>query len=97
MSAESINLEKFGLEKSRRTTSSDCYALGMVTYETISENLPFYGHANLTVFAKVMAGKHPNREGSFLEHLWQILELCWGSHPDNRPSIEDVLRCLQHA
>lgn len=95
MSPELIDPERFGLEKSRRTISSDCYALGMVVYETISGNMPFHQHTDLTVSLKVIAGEHPAREAAFPRRVWKMLERCWVSHPDNRPNIRDVLLCLR--
>ena len=95
MSPELIDPQKFRLEKSRRTISSDCYALGMVIYETISGNLPFHEHADLTVFVKVMGGEHPTREAGFPKRLWRMLEKCWIYHPNNRPDVGDVLQRLQ--
>jgi len=97
MSPELIDPQKFGFEKSRPTKCSDCYALGMVIYETISGHLPFHHHADLTVFVKVLAGERPPRGAVFTESLWKMLELCWTPEPNNRPSIEDVLQCLQGA
>ena len=91
MSPELIAPQRFGLEKSRPTKSSDCYALGMVIYETISGNLPFHKDTDLTVFTKVLEGGRPPRGVRFTEGLWKMLELCWTSQPNNRPSIEDVL------
>jgi serine/threonine protein kinase len=95
MSPELILPQQFGFEKSRPTKSSDCYALGMVIYETISGNMPFHQHTDLTVFAKVLAGERPPREARFTESLWKMLELCWAPQPNNRPSIEDILQCLE--
>ena len=95
MSPELIDPQKFGLEKGRRTTSSDCYALGMVIYETISGNLPFHEHADLTVLMKVMGGGRPTREAGFPRYLWRVLEKCWTHHPVNRPAVGDVLQRLQ--
>jgi serine/threonine protein kinase len=95
MSPELIHPQRFGLENSCPTKSSDCYALGMVIYETISGNLPFHKHADITVFVMVLAGERPPRGAEFTESLWKILELCWSPQPNNRPSIEDVLRCLE--
>ena len=95
MSPELITPERFGLKKSRPTIPSDCYALGMVIYETISGNLPFHEDTDLTVFMKVMEGKRPPRGGRFRGSLWKMLELCWASQPNDRPSIYDVLRCLE--
>ena len=94
MSPELIDPQQFGLKSSRPTESSDCYAFGMVIYETISGNLPFHEDADITVFVKVMQGKRPPRGATFRKDLWGMLERCWESQPSSRPSIGDVLRCL---
>ena len=95
MSPELIVPEKFQLPKSRLTISSDCYALAMVIYETISGNMPFHECAEPAVYAKVMLGQHPSRGAVFSDDLWKMMEMCWTSRPDDRPSIADVLRCLR--
>ena len=94
MSPERINPQQFGFKDSCPSKPSDCYSLGMVIYETISGNIPFHKHADLTVFMKVMEGEHPPRGVRFTESLWKVLELCWEPQPNDRPSIEDVLQCL---
>ena len=95
MSPELIAPERFGLKHSRPKKPSDCYALGMVIYETISGKLPFHEDTDLTVFVKVLDGKRPSRKARFTDGLWKMLELCWGSQPNARPNIEDVLQCLE--
>lgn len=95
MSPELIAPEQFGFKKSCPTMSSDCYALGMVIYETIGGRMPFHEHVDLTVFMKVMAGEHPTRGVGFTENLWKMMESCWGFRPNARPSVEDVLLCLE--
>ena len=95
MGPELIAPQRFGLENSRPTKASDCYALGMVIYETISGHFPFHKDANLNVFLKVLEGKHPPREACFTDSMWKISEACWKPQPGDRPSIEDVLRCLE--
>jgi len=97
MSPELIAPQRFGFESSRPTKSSDCYALGMVIFETISGRLPFYTCTDLTVFVKVLEGEHPRREAGFADSLWEMLELCWAPQPDARPGIEDVLHCLERS
>ena len=97
MSPELINPQKFGLENSRPTKSSDCYAFGMVIYETISGRLPFHKYTDLNVIVKVLEGERPLREAGFADSLWQMLELCWTPQSDVRPSVEDVLQCLERA
>ena len=95
MSPELIDPEHFGFDKSRPTESSDCYALGMVVYETVSGKPPFHGYKNFTASLKVVRGKRPRWEVGFEESLWKMLESCWASDPDDRPSIENVLQCLE--
>jgi len=94
MSPELIAPRRFGFEDSRPSKPSDCYALGMVIYETVTENLPFHGDIDLTVFMKVVEGERPPRGARFSDDLWNMLELCWAPRPNDRPNIEGVLRCL---
>lgn len=95
MSPELIIPHRFGFEKSRRTKSSDCYAFGMVIYETISGKLPFHKDMDLSVCVKVVEGERPLRGTRFTENLWRVVELCWAPQPNNRPNIEDVLQRLE--
>jgi len=95
MGPELIAPRDFGFKKPTPTKSSDCYSLGMVVYETISGNIPFHKDTDLMVFGKVLRGERPSRGARFTENLWEMLEQCWASQPNNRPSIEDVLRCLE--
>ena len=95
MSPELINPQRFGFENSCPTKSSDCYAFGMVIYETISGHLPFHKYTDLTVFVKVLEGERPLREAGFTGSLWEMLELCWTPQSDVRPSVEDILQCLE--
>jgi len=94
MSPERIVPQEFGLKDGRPTESSDCYSLGMVIYETISGNPPFHKHVDMSVSVKVSKGEHPPRGTEFTESLWKMLEMCWAFQPNSRPSIEDVLHCL---
>jgi hypothetical protein len=95
MSPELIDPEQFGLEDVRRTKSSDCYALGMVIYETISGYIPFHEDADLIVFSKVLEGERPLREPGFADPLWEMMKLCWVPTPSGRPRVGDVLECLE--
>ena len=95
MAPELIDPQRFGFQKSRPTKSSDCYALGMVIYETVCGNLPFHEHTDPTVVMKVLKGERPPRGVGFTRSLWNMLELCWASQASSRPSIEGVLRGLE--
>jgi len=95
MSPELFDPQRFGFDKTRLTESSDCYALGMVIYEVISGHLPFHRDHSYVVVSKVLGGERPSRGGCFTDSLWRMLELCWESQPTARPSVEEVLRCLE--
>lgn len=95
MAPELIAPQQFGFDKSRSTKFSDCYALGMVIYETISGHLPFHEDTDYSITLKVVKGERPQREAKFINRIWEMLKLCWAPRPSDRPSIEDVLWHLQ--
>ena len=102
MGPELLSPQRFGFKDSRPTRHSDCYALGMVVYEVLSRRVPFYQDADLVVFGCVFEGKRPERprgaEGAwFTDDVWRILERCWIQKPSSRPSIKDVLQCMEKA
>ena len=95
MSPELLAPRKYGFKTARPTKSSDCYALGMVIYETISGNTPFHEALDMAVFLCVVEGERPRREAGFTDDLWKMTEQCWAPQPDDRPSIKDVRNCLE--
>jgi len=97
MSPELLDPE---IQDHRQTIYSDCYALGMVIYEVLSEKIPFYQFLNLVISWKVLKGDRPERpqgaEGAwFTDDVWEVLGRCWMSQPRDRPSVKDVLQCLE--
>ena len=99
MSPELIAPRKFSLEN-RATKESDCYALGMVIYEVLSEQVPFAPREGTAIISDVVGGERPGRpqgrEGArFTDGLWQMLEGCWKHQPGDRPILGVVLACLQ--
>jgi len=100
MSPELLHPDQFGLKDSRPTKESDCYALGMVTYEVLSGKTPFAASANFVVMRKIIDGERPERpEGVqglwFTDDLWEILNRCWEALSKSRPSIGAVFECLE--
>ena len=94
MSPELLNPAQFGFPHGQPTKESDCYALGMVILEVLSGQVPFTHDSSWVVMQKVLKGEHPERpEGElFMDELWGMLELCWATQPESRPSVGSVLR-----
>ena len=102
MSPELFAPDQTGLKSCRPTKQSDCYALGMVIYEVLSGQVPFAPFSRYTVLRKVMDGERPQRpegvEGErFTDDLWQVLNQCWATRPEDRPSSSAVLEYLEWA
>ena len=100
MSPERFDPERFGVQDSRTTKESDCYALGMVILEVLSGQVPFASsnYENVVVF-KVLGGEQPERpqEAWFTNDVWGTLEGCWAPQPRDRPELKVVLQCLEKA
>ena len=99
MSPELIAPESFN-SNGHPTKASDCYALGMVVYETLSGKTPFSPHKDPFVIQTVLKGERPKRpegeEGTLLtDDIWRMLGLCWKHEPGERTNAEAVLRCLE--
>ena len=98
MSPELLDPKSFSLTKSRLTRESDCYALGMVMYEVLSGQAPFF--PSTSPVSDVLRGERPARpEGAqgawFTDDIWKMLESCWKPLADDRPSLNAILLCLQ--
>ena len=100
MSPELLAPDQTRLKNNRPTKQSDCYALGMVIYEVLAGHVPFAPFGGYTVMRMVMDGEHPQRprgvEGAwFTNDLWRMLNLCWATRPEDRPSVSAVLEFLE--
>jgi len=100
MSPELLDPERFGLEDSRPTMKSDCYAFGMVIYEVLSGEKPFAKCREPAVIRRVIDGERPERPQGvvgawFGDEVWGTMALCWRSQPQDRPDVRTVLQCLE--
>ena len=100
MSPELLASDQPGLKNGQPMKQSDCYALGMVVYEVLSGRAPFAQFSHYIVVRKVMDGEHPRRPKGvggawFTDDLWRMVNRCWATRPENRPSIAAVLACLE--
>ena len=102
MSPELLDPEEFGFKNARPTKQSDCYALGMVILEVLTGQAPFPSCNALVATRKVIRGERPGRPQGpeavwFTDDLWGMQEQCWLHTPRLRPTVEDVLECLERS
>jgi len=100
MSPELFDPESFGLKDNRPTKHSDCYALGMLIYEVLSGQVPFFRHHGYAAVLRILKGNRPERpQGAvgtwFTDDIWSISERCWEPVPGDRPRIKDILQYLE--
>ena len=72
----------------------------MVIYEVLSGQAPFAPFYQFVVMCKVIGGERPQRPGGvegarFTDDLWRMLDQCWETQPERRPSGSAVLECLE--
>ena len=82
MAEKLLDPESFGLQKCRLTKESMLFA-----------------PIRVPGLIKILHGEPPERprgeQGARItDGIWGILELCWKPHPSDRPSLNEVLRCL---
>ncbi|KAF9642090.1 kinase-like protein [Thelephora ganbajun] len=103
MSPELLDPDRFGITDPRPTKQSDCYALGMVVYEVLCGNVPYWEIKNEGALINViMRGDRPQKpEGAgdlgFTEGLWSINQRCWLVNANERPDVRAILFQLNHA
>ena len=80
---------------------SDCYALGMVILEVLTDGRsPFPYYDESTIRKKIVNGERPQRPQGreavwFTDDLWGMLEQCWSPQPRVRPTAEVILEHLE--
>ncbi|KAF8678642.1 kinase-like protein [Rhizoctonia solani] len=90
------------LGDSDSTKEGDVYALGMTLIEIYTGESP-YGSMNWTgnVMIKVMSGQlRPSRPialppNNYGNKLWEIMNQCWATRPNERPTSEQVYERLK--
>lgn len=74
---------------------ADIYSLGMVFYEIVSGNIPFYKLKSLIdITNSIKRGKRPKIPQHCPKKFANIIRQCWDPIPNKRPTMEDVVEQL---
>lgn len=80
----------------RYTTESDVWAYGVVLWEIFSNGMqPYYGMAHEEVIYYVRDGNILSQPENCSLELYNLMRLCWSTHPTDRPSFASIHRILE--
>ena len=82
----------------RVTKNSDAYSFAMLILECITEKIPFHEFSRdaAVIHARITKRKNPARpdgpqeRNSVSDELWGLMNRCWSTEPDDRPTMEHV-------
>ncbi|KAM9425767.1 muscle, skeletal receptor tyrosine-protein kinase [Pholidichthys leucotaenia] len=80
----------------RYTTESDVWAYGVVLWEIFSHGMqPYYGMGHEEVIYFVRDGHILSCPENCPLELYNLMRLCWSTHPSDRPSFSSIHRILE--
>ncbi|XP_033981868.1 muscle, skeletal receptor tyrosine-protein kinase [Trematomus bernacchii] len=80
----------------RYTTESDVWAYGVVLWEIFSNGMqPYYGMGHEEVIYYVRDGHILGCPENCPLELYNLMRLCWSTHPSDRPSFSSIHRILE--
>uniref|UniRef100_A0A3Q2QBR9 receptor protein-tyrosine kinase n=1 Tax=Fundulus heteroclitus TaxID=8078 RepID=A0A3Q2QBR9_FUNHE len=80
----------------RYTSESDVWAYGVVLWEIFSHGMqPYYGMGHEEVIYYVKDGHILSCPENCPLELYNLMRLCWSTHPSDRPSFSSIHRILE--
>ncbi len=84
------------IEKEIRSTKSDVYSYGIVTWEICSREVPFAKlQTRKEIMDAVIEGKRPKIPRNCPNILRKIMESCWQEDYQDRPTMDEVVEMLE--
>ncbi|KAF9450092.1 kinase-like protein [Macrolepiota fuliginosa MF-IS2] len=93
-------------DKGIASKNSDVYAFGCVCYEIFVDAVPFHEITHdLSVILAIVKGKKPSKPSDnskpftswgLTDNIWNLMEQCWDSNPQHRPTAGNASQQLPH-
>eukprot|EP01038_Epipyxis_sp_PR26KG_P004553 gene4553-6425_t len=78
------------IENNPYNKSVDVYAFGVLLWEILANEVPFYNVSISDIRQRVVSGNRP-RLGGLNSSCSRLISQCWDQSPDNRPSFTEVV------
>jgi serine/threonine protein kinase len=83
------------LSKKPYTKKSDIYSFGMIMWEFTTGKKPFHDRPhNHLLILDILNGERPQVTEDTPEFYADLMKKCWDHNPENRPTAEEIYRCL---
>ena len=78
------------------STKSDIFLFAFVLYEMLAGETPFFGKGSDEIMENIRSRKRPSvSRFTSSKPLVELIQKCWSHNPDNRPTIETVVKTLE--
>lgn len=81
-------------EKAEAVNATDIWALGVTMFELMTGELPFFGQGGSM---QLNGAKVPEVSGNWSDDLKQVVRMCLGAEPWNRPTAKQLVSYAQNA
>src|SRR4051812_12441612 len=83
------------LSKKLYTKESDIYSFGMIMWEHTTGKKPFHDRSHdQYLMMDILNGERPQVTDDTPEFYTELMKKCWDHSPENRPTVEEILNCL---
>ncbi|KAG9048424.1 hypothetical protein FS837_012872 [Tulasnella sp. UAMH 9824] len=93
---------EYMLDGTKYSKSLDLFSFGSSILTILSGELPFKRASNAMIITKVTAGQKPQQAeyqipftAPVSDAIWKLMNKCWDSEPDNRPTMTEVIQELR--
>jgi len=91
---------KPGSKPATASKPADIFALAMLALEMFTGKVPFGNMKEDSVVDQIRSGRRPVKPQAaeqlgLTAEMWELLEKCWAANPNERPTIDDVVRTLE--